>query len=171
MKSYLLFAATILVFSASGCSQSSSEATTSQAGTAMPDASRYRLSHEPAGAMDVIAARQAAKDKQEIVVVGRIGGGINPWIEGRAAFLLVDATAASSCEEDGCDEGCTCHAEELAEATTLIKFVDENGSTLPFDARQLLNLEEKQTVVVRGIAKRGPDDNLSVVASGIYVRR
>lgn len=105
------------------------------------------------------------------MVVGRVGGGINPWIAGRAAFVIVDTTTADSCEKDGCEEGCTCHAEELAQSTAIVKFVDGEGNILPVDARELLNLQEKQTVVVRGVAKRTGDNNLSIVASGIYVRR
>ena len=51
-----------------------------------------------------------------------------------------------------------------------MKFVDEQGKTLPTDARQLLGLKELQTVVIQGKAKRDDAGNLTVLASGLYVK-
>lgn len=134
-------------------------------------AAKYVLTSEPAGAVGVIKARAAAKDDQAVVVVGCTGAGEGAWIEGRSAFVLVDSSAALACADEGCEEGCTCHAEELADASTMVKFLDDQGRVLPVDSRQLLGLEEQQTVVVQGRAKRDSDGNLTVMANGIYVRR
>jgi len=130
----------------------------------------YILSSEPDGAVGVVAAREKAEDKKPLVVVGRVGGGIKPWIEGRAAFVMVDAAAAFEAD-DQCPDGCNCHADELADATTLVKFLDEQGRTLEIDARELLGIKESQMVVVRGKAKRDQDGNLTVMADGLYIRR
>ena len=48
--------------------------------------------------------------------------------------------------------------------------MDENGELIKADARQLLKVKELQTVVVRGKAKRDDKGNLTVLASGIFVR-
>ena len=54
------------------------------------DATPYKLAAEPAGAKGVIDVRKDAKDGDEVVVVGRVGGAAKPFTEGRATFLIVD---------------------------------------------------------------------------------
>jgi len=68
--------------------------------------STYLLDSEPAGARGVIEVRAAAKDRDEVVVVGRIGGSANPWVEGRAAFSIVDPSIKScaDCGSDDCEK-------------------------------------------------------------------
>lgn len=132
---------------------------------------RFALASEPTGACDVMDFREEAKDGQSVVVLGRVGGGVKPWIDGRAAFLLVDERVSSSCDDDQCEADCVQCAQELAKATTLVKFVDEQGKVLPVDARTLLGVKEQQTVVIRGIANRDKAGNVTIAADGIYVRR
>ena len=66
------------------------------------DGSKYVLNAEPEGGQDVIKAKETAKDDEEVVVVGRIGGREKPWVEGRAAFSIVDPSL-KSCLEVGYD--------------------------------------------------------------------
>ena len=40
----------------------------------------------PEGHQTVIQAREAVKDGDEVAVLGRIGGSVDPWVAGRAAF-------------------------------------------------------------------------------------
>jgi hypothetical protein len=139
------------------------------------DGAKYLLSAEPAGAHSVIDARKEAKHDDEVVVVGRIGGSQNPWIENRAVFSIVDSSlkACSDIPGDGCKtpwDYC-CQTDQLPTSTTLVKFVDETGNPLNVDARELLKVKELQTVVVRGKAKRDDAGNLTVLADGIYVRK
>ena len=49
--------------------------------------------------------------------------------------------------------------------------VDENGRTVKADAKNLLNVKELVTVVVRGKAKRDEKGNLTVLANGVFVRK
>src|SRR5688500_12195265 len=69
-----------------------------------PEGEKYRLDAEPAGAEEVIKVRADAADGDEVVVVGRIGGDVNPWVEGRAAFTIVDNSvdACSDIPGDSC---------------------------------------------------------------------
>lgn len=150
-----------------GCSQESATVPTPNI-----DREKYFLAEEPEGARGVMALREEAQDNDKVVVVGRLGGGLNPWIEGLAAFVLLDASFQPDCEEDEvCEEGCTCCAEDAAKCSTIVKFTDEQGRVLPIDARQLLGVSELQTVVVSGTAKRDEAGNLTVMAKGIYIRR
>ena len=85
MRWSLLAVTTLLAL---GCGQRQ----TMQAGAPQdgPDGDHYLLAVEPEGAKGVIQWRQDAADKQSVVVVGRIGGSESPWVEGRAAFSIVD---------------------------------------------------------------------------------
>ena len=85
-----------------GCSQDSPVVTGSPTSKSAPavDGSKYLLSSEPDGATGVIKAREEAKDQGDVVIIGRIGGSENPWVEGRAAFSIVDPSL-KSCAECG----------------------------------------------------------------------
>jgi hypothetical protein len=135
---------------------------------------KYRLSAEPAAAQSVKAARESAKDEEHVTVVGRIGGDANPWVEGQAAFMLVDSSLKACNEKD--DDACStpwdfcCDADLLPESKAMVKIVGEDGRPVQTDARQLLGVKELQTVVVHGRAKRDESGNLTVLADGVYVR-
>ena len=92
----------------SGCSQdaaipASSDQTNSNPVPAV-DGAKFLLATEPNGATDVITVREEAKDQDEVVIVGRIGGSENPWVDGRAAFSIVDPSLKSclECGSMGC---------------------------------------------------------------------
>jgi len=165
----LLFVAPLAV--AAGCGGSSP--TPAAAGASAAGAA-YLLSSEPAGAKSVLDARADAKDADDVVLVGRIGGDTNPWINGQAAFLVVDGSLKPCNEKD--DDGCPtpwdycCDGDTLPSSKAMVKVVDRSGKTVATDARELLGLQESQTVVVRGRATRDGAGNLTVLADGIFVR-
>jgi hypothetical protein len=138
------------------------------------DGSEYLLTEEPAGAEGVIAVRNAAVDGDDVVIVGRIGGSANPWIDGRAAFSIVDGSlkACSDIEGDHCSQpwDYCCETPQLPEAMALIKVVDKDGQLVKSAAKNLLNVQELSTVVVQGKAQRDDDGNLIVLASGLFIR-
>ncbi len=142
--------------------------------TSSADGSTFLLSSEPDGAEGVIKVREVAADGEDIVVVGRIGGSANPWIDGRAAFSIVDESlqACSDIPGDGCPEpwDYCCETSKLPAATALVKVVDQHGDLVKTDAKQLLNVEELSTVVVQGKAQRDDAGNLTVLASGVFVK-
>ncbi len=157
-----------------GCGGPASAPTTSQPSGPPIDAALYLLSQEPGGAQDVIKARKASKSEEEVVIVGRIGGDKNPWVEGRAAFSIVDKSlkACSDIPGDKCPHPWDyCCESNLSTSKALVKVVDENGKLLGQDARTLLNVKELQTVVVRGKAQRDEKGNLTVLATGVYVKK
>ena len=157
-----------------GCGTSSDSTGPATAPTATPDP-RLMLADEPADARPVIDVRKDAKDGDEVTITGRIGGDVDPWVKGRAAFLIVDPSLVPCSEREG--DSCKtpwdycCDMDVLAESKATIKFVDEAGQTLPTDARQLLGVKELERVTIRGRAKRDEAGNLTVLASGIYVKR
>jgi hypothetical protein len=132
----------------------------------------YLLEEEPEDAAEVIATRKDSKDQQEIVVVGRIGGRVNPWVKGMAAFSIVDRTLTPCNEIEG--DTCKtpwdyCCEPNLSKATLLVMVTDKNGKTVKKDARQLLGVKELDTVTLIGKLKRDKAGNVSVLASKLYV--
>lgn len=118
----LLAIATCFVFASAGL-------------TAEPDASMV-LKKEPKGAVDVLALRKDAKDKQDVIVVGRIGGRVNPWIKGTAVFPIVDRSlrACNEIPGDACKTPWDyCCETNVPKATVLVMFVDEKGKVIKKD--------------------------------------
>jgi hypothetical protein len=149
------------------------QSTTVPTGNALPTGGEYLLTSEPEGALGVREIKQNAQDGDEIVVVGRIGGEKNPWVEGLAAFNLVE-TELQPCNEipgDNCPTPWDyCCEPDLADYRVLVQVVDQQGKTVPNDARELLGVKELQTLVVRGAAKKDDAGNVTVLAKGIFVR-
>lgn len=166
LSSSLLRTVVVFTLSAGGCGR------LPEATNPTNSDSAYRLTAEPSGAMDVLDAKDQAKDGEPIVVVGRLGGGVNPWIDGRAAFLVVDERVVPACDEgDQCAADCPDCSQEMAAASAMVKFLGSDGKVLPVDARELLGVKDQDTVVIRGVANRDKAGNVSISADGIYVRR
>ncbi len=142
------------------------------AASAAPADKKYLLKDEPKDAVDVIAVRKSAKDQENVVVVGRIGGRTNPWIKDTAAFSIVDRSL-KPCNEIPGDTCKTpwdyCCATNVPKASLLVMVHDEEGKLVKKDARQLLGVKELDTVVIQGKAKRDKADNISIIASKVFV--
>jgi hypothetical protein len=141
--------------------------------TSAPEKSGYLLKEEPKGAKAVMKVKKEAKDGEDVVVVGRIGGRVNPWVKGAAVFSIVDESI-KSCDQIPGDTCPTpwdyCCEVDLPKKTLLLMFVDETGKVVKKDARELLKVKELQTVVVKGKVKRDKADNVTIHASNLFVR-
>src|SRR5437870_5396216 len=76
-----------------------------------PDGTKYLLAKEPAGAKSVIAVREEAKDGDEVVIVGHIGGEGNPWGDGLVNFSIVDSSVKPCPPGEGCPTPWDCCCE------------------------------------------------------------
>jgi hypothetical protein len=134
--------------------------------------SQYLAESEPAGAVPVGEARQSVKNDESVVLVGLIGGSSKPFVEGLAAFTIVDPKIPYCAADEGCptpwDYCCT--QDQVAENIATIKLVDDSGKPVAIDARQLLKVKELSTVVVQGSAQRDEQGNLTIAASKVFVR-
>lgn len=129
------------------------------------------LHEQPADAKPVADVRESAEDGVDVTILGRIGGGENPWVDGRAAFTIVDPKIEPCHPSEGCPtpwDYC-CSTDRLPKNRAMIKVVDAAGGTVEQDARKLLGVKELQTVVVKGKAKRDEAGNLTVLANGVFV--
>ena len=180
MKLFLRYTVVMMVATTlAGCTSESST-TTSNASPQVPDVATvdgtaYLLDTEPDGAGNVIKVREEAGTDDDLLVVGRIGGSSDPWIDGRAAFTIVDLSVKSC--NDTLDDKCPtpwdycCETSKLPNSTALVKFVDETDQVVKADARTLFDLQELSTVVIKGTAKRDEAGNLTVLASGLFVKQ
>jgi len=156
---------------------------------------RLRIAEMPKQAEQVLAVQKhfvankkepGAPKTREVVVVGRIGGMPNiwpethpdfPWYDGQASFFLVDSKVAEKfaahVKHHGGQECAFCRqlAAKNANAIAVVNLVDEKGEILRIDARKLLDVKERQTVVVRGTAKLLAGSLLVIDAQGVHVPR
>jgi len=133
------------------------------------------LAAEPAGAKPVKDVVAAARTGDEVVMVGRVG------VEGsdRAYFTLVDPSLKACSEtplKDPCDtpwDFCCSPPEELAKLSALVQFRDGgelDGHLLQGNVLGFAGLDHLKSVVVKGKAEKDSSGNLTVVASGLFVR-
>lgn len=129
------------------------------------------LETKPPSALSVMDARKAAKDNEVVVLIGRIGGEEKPFVDGVAAFTVVDLSLKHCADDEGCPtpwDYC-CVTDQIPERKALVKVVDESGKPIASDARELLGVKELSTVTVRGLANRDEAGNLTVLAKGVFV--
>jgi len=165
---YLTLAGVVLSTAAMGCAPSATPPATAQS---IVD-SAYVVKIEPAHALPVGDARESAKDDEEIVLVGRIGGSMKPFVDGVAAFTIVDPKVPHCSKEEGCQtpwDYC-CEQNQVKHNIATIKVVNGETKTVPEDARKLLGVKELNMVVVHGKAKRDAAGNLTVLADQIFVK-
>src|SRR4051794_21107581 len=81
-------------------------------------------------ARGVIEVRKEAKDGDEVVVVGRVGGSTKPFVEGRASFLIVDPSLKPAQHCDCPWDYCETPDEQRKAARATIRFADDRGKTL-----------------------------------------
>ncbi len=165
----ILFAAGLPL--GAGCSSSDEPAEeVSVEPEAAAPGSEFLLTAEPPGATGVALTRASAEDGEPVVVVGQVGGDQQPFVDGVAAFLIVDSDMSPCTADCGCPtpwDFC-CDFDELPAKKVMVKVVDESDQVVAIGARQLLGIKELTTVVVQGRAKRDEAGNLTLLADGVF---
>ena len=119
-------------------------------------------------AKGVATVLQESESGDVVSIVGRIGGSAEPFVNGVAAFTIVEPTLPY-------EETCTtpwdycCQTDKLKDNTAFIKIVDAQGQPLAANARELLGVKELTTVMVSGKANRDKQGNLTVLAEKVHV--
>lgn len=160
----------LTAFAAAGCGKSE----ISNAGTTLP--AGLMLAAAPGEPRDVKPLKSEASEGDAVIVRGRIGGRVEPFVEGRAMFLIADMNLPP-CQAEGDDACCTtpwdycCEPKEAITANTAtVQIVDGEGRPLKFDVNGVSGLKPMATVVVTGkIAKRDGEAALVINAEGIYI--
>jgi hypothetical protein len=128
----------------------------------------------PPAARTVADVITSAKDGDEVVVIGRVGGARKVFVDGFAAFSIVDATVqpCGSAKMDECQtpwDYC-CDAPEVMAKNTVSVELMLDGKPLKATARSFHGLDHLKTVVVTGKVVRDDAGNVRVLATGLHVQ-
>lgn len=131
---------------------------------------------QPENARDVSEVRKAGllKAGDAVVLRGRVGGSVHPFVAGRAVFTLM-GRGLKACNENP-DDKCTvpwdycCETKKdiLANSVT-VQVVDLKGQILRTEMKGRRGLKELSEIVVRGTVATADDKAVVVSATSIYV--
>ncbi|MFL2869696.1 MAG: hypothetical protein ACJZ8O_03020 [Pirellulaceae bacterium] len=127
----------------------------------------------PSNPQNVHEVLANAKDGEEVVAVGRVGGRVNPWIEGLAAFNFVDVSqlACSELPGDPCPTPWDfCCAPDLKENRILVQVPDASGEPIAEDAKTMLGLMELDTLVISGKVLKDDNGNVILLLSQAFIK-
>jgi hypothetical protein len=171
MKIFMNLTCVFVLAVIAGCSNSDVAKSPDDAASGTID-SRYVAASEPVGAVPVGEARESVADKEIVTLFGTIGGSSEPFVDGLAAFTIVDTKVPYCAPEEGCptpwDYCCT--QDQVKDNIATVKVVNESGQPVADDARKLLGVKELSTVVVQGTANRDDHGNLTIAATKVFVR-
>ena len=142
--------------------------------TALPEGLVVR---GPAQGTHVAAAKASARQGEEIVVVGRIGGSESPFVDGRAVFTIVDPALVACSDMDDPDhcktpwDYCCEDRAKMRAGTATVEVAGADGKPLALTLRGSAGLEPLATVAVTGTVVERNEAGLFVVrARRIEVR-
>lgn len=130
-------------------------------------------------AVGVLQARRDVKNDstgRRVTIRGRIGGRINPFVEGRAMFTLVDFALKTCAEnpEDACKtpwDYCCEPADEIARHSATIQVAGPDGQLARADLTGVGGLAPMAIVEVEGtVVPQSSEASLVVSAERIHVR-
>ena len=183
MKKYMLMFASAagLLAVLSGCGDTAAPQGSSDVKPAIPGPASTAplpaaliLKEAPAGAKDIAAAKKDAKEGDEIVIRGQVGGREEVFTAGRAAFLIADMKlpACNTKPGDKCAtpwDFCCETPETLKASTATIQIVDAQGKLLKTDVRGVSGIDHLSVLVVKGVVAKREEQNLVINATGIFV--
>jgi hypothetical protein len=116
----------------------------------------------------VAACKAAAKQGDEVTIVGRIGGSRNPFVTDAAVFTIVDP-ALKACGENGDDhcstpwDYCCEDRDAMKRGMATIEIAGDDGLPLALPLRGLQGLDPLATVSVTGTVTERNDQGVMVV--------
>lgn len=122
----------------------------------------------------ITEARSSAKPGDSITLSGKIMGSVEPFVKGRAAFILADPAVLTACNEhpdDHCStpwDNCCDSKEDKKRATATIQIVDADGRVLKESVEGVGGLEKLAAITVTGqVAESSSPEMLIVNATAI----
>lgn len=177
MKNTMIQLLPLLALLLAGCEKKSVEAPAgASSGGADPALEALFLAAAPGDAQAIHLARGSAKPGDELVLSGRVMGADEPFVAGRAAFVLGDPTKLTACSDRPGDEcptpwdNCCDTPEAKREGTATIQVLGPDGRVLKAGLEGVHGLAKLSRVVVKGkVADGSGPDALVVNATGIHV--
>ncbi len=166
--------ATCLILASSlfllGCKGKTQSTTTAALATPTSPQLSKVLATAPTGpAAAIHTLRVSAKPGDEVTLAGRIMGNLNPFVDGRAIFILGDPSILTPCDEvpgDSCTtpwDTCCDLPEDKKRATASIQVVDAAGHVLKEGIKGVGGLVELAHVTVTGVVANGSTPELLIV--------
>ena len=134
----------------------------------------FVLAKQPEGAKPVEAVKETAKAGEQVLIRGRIGGSVSPFVEGRAIFTLMGAglKACSENPDDHCKtpwDYCCETPEAIAKHSATIQVVDAAGAPLRTGLKSVGGMKELSEIIVQGTVKEAKDKVMIINATGVFV--
>ena len=154
-----------LVAGVGACSNESAPTTSTQSST--PAQPQWLLAAMPSNAAGVASLKETVKQGDTIAIRGRIGGSVEPFTPGSAAFVIVDE-AIPDCdriEKDHCVtpwDYCCEPRDSLTANSATVMLVDEHGNPLSIDLQES-GLKPLDDVVAVGVVGPRPTPQVLVV--------
>lgn len=141
------------------------------AGT-LPDG--FFLEKQPDAVRYVEEVKSSAKPGDKVVIRGRIGGNVTPFVDGRAVFTIVgNGIQACSDKKEKCCETpwdyCCDTPDTIARHSATIQVADDKGLPLRVGMKGQHGLKELSDVIVVGTIKEAGEKILIVSATGLFV--
>ena len=137
---------------------------------------KYLAEKMPTGEVAVSSIREKMKAGElsagtPFVVRARINAGeMPPWGTGTASFVITDATGHDGDEEHN-PHACPFCSRNIQESMAQVHFLDESGTLINSDSRELFDLIENQLVIIQGTGRIDESDVLVIDAQQMYVQR
>ena len=131
----------------------------------------YLMASAPADAAGVEQVRNESENNSPVTVSGRIGGSAKPFVDGVAAFTIVDPGVHWCAAVVCCPTPWYYCCADTKGKMAMVKFVDSKGKPVMSDARKLLGVKELSKVIVQGTAQRDDEGNLVVLADKVHVEK
>lgn len=155
----------------SGCG--SKEATESAETSKPSNGNSFADLFAPVGAEEaetITALRAKAKPGEQVTLVGKVMGMMEPFVPNRAAFVAGDEETLVSCELLGDENHCPTPWDVCCEdpgkiraSTATIQVVNENGDVIKQEIRGVNGLKELSRIRVRGVVAPQSSDEVLIV--------
>lgn len=161
------------LLSLNGCGGGGDEETVAKRTGPSETGKPFMVKSAPLNPQNVHEVLASANDGDEVVAIGRVGGRVNPWVKGLAAFNFVDVSqvACNEIPEDPCPTPWDfCCAPDLKENRILVQVPDESGDPIAKDAKSMLGLLELDTLVISGKVSKDDNGNVILLLSQAFIK-
>ncbi len=123
----------------------------------------------------ISATKTAAAPGDELVLEGYIGGSADPFVDGLAAFTIVDTGQVKPCDakaDDQCPQPwdfCCEPREKVTAASATVQVVDDAGVVIPAGLRGYAGLRPGGRVLVAGTVAQADNGLLVVNADAVQL--
>lgn len=165
---------TLAAIALASCQSKDDDSATTEPKEASPELMAVIDAKVDAEPSDIHVIRKTAKPGDTITVTGWVMGNMNPFVEGRAAFILGDPKVVTACNvrpDDHCStpwDVCCDDPADIKRATASIQIVDADGRVLKEGIEGVEGIEKLSKLLVTGtVAEGSSEDSLVINASAI----